>query len=670
MSERINPVFHRWTWALQLKELFVLSLSDPSLYASNLHANWFQSGDEIDYFSEIAHFIKKIAVHLNVDESKIILYGSSMGGFGSLMIGANIPNALSIAEVPQIDLRNYSIASSLRQLESAHFGGRSIEQYATIHPHRINVLDRYLKFECAPSTHIITNEADPEFKAHIKFISDLKGIGSRIKYSGSTTITCLSEASGHKPLETAAAIKIIRGCIAAGWTSSKTPEKSTGTHPETSQIDRLEPETYQSVLGSAIAAAKEVKYTRTKEDQIQYANATALLIKAAELDNNADWPLLKLCSMTKLWNNSFGHELLTYAEKAFHRRQTLESFIYFCRGIIANFTPTEAVGMLDDLQAKCLDAQTSNVAHIFRAIVKYETGDFDGYENEILIFRQNKANDFNPYITIPVSTVITDTSGLMEYRPEYQPSLLSSHATPRLDHSENIKYVISASCDINYFKIYGEYLVRSFTQFCSSEAHLQITLTSAHTPEIDDLLQKWGANSVTVRYCNLDCGINEGPIASLIRFSVIHGLLITAKVPVFVFDLDAAIKKSLLPIVNDLEGNDLCSRVLKGGIAPWEKYTGGFALFYPTENGLFIAQAIAKAAEMAVDRSVKQWWIDQNCFEAGIRTAIKANKVPVISDFYSTRNDYCVMPVGTQEAKLYALRNALSVLESSKSNKA
>ncbi len=658
--ERLNPVFHRWTWAYQLEKAHTISLSDPALHESTLHANWFQSKAGHDYFRITADFIKILASKLSIEPNKIVLYGSSMGGFGALMSGAHIPESLVIAEVPQIDLRKYYISSSLRQLEETHFNKCPINNFYTKRKEQINVIDRFIEQRSMPSIEIITNDADPACSEHITFLTEIRNIRPILEVVGDLSVTCRAESAGHKPLTTSVAIKIIKSALLRGWSHHTRTPSTLIAKIDDDKNSPPQKNDYKTTLDAGISAASKIKYTRTPEDTVNYKEARELLYAAAELNKQADWPLLKICSMVKLWNNSFNSELLVAATEAFKRKQSLEAFIYLCRGTVSNHRPEDTLRRIDEIHSACIDKQVANIANIFKGIVKYDNGDFDGYESEIKKFLDTKSPDFTPYLTIPVSTVVTDTKPLEAYNENYTPKILGTPIVCNSQPSNDAKYIVSVSCDLNYLRTYGEFIVKSFSLNCAHEAHLHILITSGEANDANQLLKIWGAKSTSASVVGLDCGENEAPIASLLRFCVLHELLMSIGLPIFVMDLDSLILKPLSPIVENNKGADICSRVLKGGIAPWERYTGGFALFYPTQNGLFITQRIARAAESLTTKSSKQWWIDQNCFEAGIRYAYKFDQKPNIVDFSSTRNSFCVMPVGSKEAKLFTLNNALN----------
>ena len=129
--------------------------------------------------------------------------------------------------------------------------------------------------------------------------------------------------------------------------------------------------------------------------------------------------------------------------------------------------------------------------------------------------------------------------------------------------------------------------------------------------------------------------------------------------PVVVLDLDCVITAPLGRLIDDHNGADICSRILNRGASPWEKYTGGFAVFYPTELGMDVAGYIASAASMLAADGQPQWWIDQNCLEAGIRMVKTRQSRMRIDNLISERDEYCVMPEGSRETKEVILQAAL-----------
>ncbi|MBV7468724.1 D-glucuronyl C5-epimerase family protein [Aeromonas sp. sif0611] len=212
-----NPIFHRWSWSKYLKEQSIITFSDPSLYGAKLHGGWFISGDEnIDYIEEMAVFAKELLIKLNLSENKIIIYGSSMGGFGALMLSSKIENSYAIAEVPQLNLLNYPYKSSLHEIEKNSINNK-LENFYLKHPERIDVYERFLKESYIPPFTILTNREDNEIQEHLEFISKLTKNGRAFNFSGDINISINSRFIGHRPLDTSISVSIIKSRIIEGW---------------------------------------------------------------------------------------------------------------------------------------------------------------------------------------------------------------------------------------------------------------------------------------------------------------------------------------------------------------------------------------------------------------------------------------------------------------------
>lgn len=103
------PYYPRISWGRELAEKYnVLYLSDP--YQNNPiykvpMGSWFISPDGKSTIDEIADRINLLVNKLSVE--KVLFYGSSMGGYASLMLSALVSGSKSIAECPQLYLNKH-----------------------------------------------------------------------------------------------------------------------------------------------------------------------------------------------------------------------------------------------------------------------------------------------------------------------------------------------------------------------------------------------------------------------------------------------------------------------------------------------------------------------------------------------------------------------------------
>lgn len=221
------PIFHRWSWGDLLTEATTITISDPSLHRSKIHGCWFLSGDlEVDYIDEMASFLSNLVRRVGISSRRTIFYGSSMGGFGALMLASKFDSAAAIAEVPQLNLVKYPHRSTLRSISSAILKGTSVNDFFIKSPHKLSVLDRFLKERRVPEFELITNSADEEFQNHLRFLEEVASLRGHVRSIGEVRLTILPGASGHAPLSKTMGISLIRSTSA--WQSQtqsfKTPE--------------------------------------------------------------------------------------------------------------------------------------------------------------------------------------------------------------------------------------------------------------------------------------------------------------------------------------------------------------------------------------------------------------------------------------------------------------
>lgn len=167
-SKDIYPYYPRLSWSeFFQKHCNVLFLSDPfqtSAYCQEAGGSWFFNRDGSFSLPAIAEWIKDIAAKNKI--KKIVFYGSSMGGYGSLVLGCLIPGSISFAECPQIFLEKHPGSSSvLRNLgletKAADYSVESFFKFRGSATFNIIVSahDHHLKDHVLPFVSIITNQA-------------------------------------------------------------------------------------------------------------------------------------------------------------------------------------------------------------------------------------------------------------------------------------------------------------------------------------------------------------------------------------------------------------------------------------------------------------------------------------------------------------------------------
>ena len=106
-----RPLFHRFSW--KFKQSRVL-FNDPTRYvdvdddfSKDLQGGWGVGTYDDYYLENIKDMVLIIAHHFGITDDNILFYGSSMGGFTSLMLGTMVKGSMVLADLPQLYLLNF-----------------------------------------------------------------------------------------------------------------------------------------------------------------------------------------------------------------------------------------------------------------------------------------------------------------------------------------------------------------------------------------------------------------------------------------------------------------------------------------------------------------------------------------------------------------------------------
>ena len=117
-----KPIFDRHTWVDDFEQNLIF-YNDPTRYDfKELKGGWGIGNERVWHLSNIAEIIKilsnKITPYKSLDiipHTNLFFYGSSMGGYMSIVLSILIRNSTSIADIPQFNLFNWIYWNKLRE---------------------------------------------------------------------------------------------------------------------------------------------------------------------------------------------------------------------------------------------------------------------------------------------------------------------------------------------------------------------------------------------------------------------------------------------------------------------------------------------------------------------------------------------------------------------------
>jgi pimeloyl-ACP methyl ester carboxylesterase len=134
------PVFARWNWGKVLGG-HVLAVCDPTLYlADQLRLGWFVGNRSIDPMKALLRTVERVRMHLGIADARVVFYGSSGGGFASMVAAASRPVGRAIVVNPQTDITKYSL-KSVERVAQVFASGWTAQRCRDEYPLRWNALE-------------------------------------------------------------------------------------------------------------------------------------------------------------------------------------------------------------------------------------------------------------------------------------------------------------------------------------------------------------------------------------------------------------------------------------------------------------------------------------------------------------------------------------------------
>lgn len=154
------PYFERWSW-MDVFNCNLLNISDPTLQISkSLKLGWYLGNREEYALEVIISVVLKIANNLGIKNNNIIFWGSSGGGFTSLMAAAKVNGSTGVAFNPQIDTSKY-YSGHVKESLLASYGVSSIKQLDPSHWSKLSFIKQFYNKGSKDSQFIVCqNEAD------------------------------------------------------------------------------------------------------------------------------------------------------------------------------------------------------------------------------------------------------------------------------------------------------------------------------------------------------------------------------------------------------------------------------------------------------------------------------------------------------------------------------
>lgn len=147
------PVFQRHSWANMIKTSSVFCM-DPTLYVNDLSVGWGVGKNEDYYLENSSLILKTIIDKMNIKLEDTVIYGTSAGGFLSIIMGIYLKGAKVVADNTQLDVSNWAFISAVDYVMEYCFDNIGT---ALKYPERFNVVEAFVKHNYVPKIYLHVN---------------------------------------------------------------------------------------------------------------------------------------------------------------------------------------------------------------------------------------------------------------------------------------------------------------------------------------------------------------------------------------------------------------------------------------------------------------------------------------------------------------------------------
>jgi glycosyltransferase involved in cell wall biosynthesis len=202
------PVFQRHSWASLLKTSSVFCM-DPTLYINSSLQFGCGAGKNEDYYLENSSLIlKQIIDKMGIQLSNTVIYGTSGGGYLSIIMGIYLKGASVVTDNSQFILANWIYKEVLDSIITFCFDNAETSLKCK---ERFNALDAFEKHAYIPKLYIHVNlcsHADNSTQL-VPFLERLENIKNITEYNGINVTLHYEPEKGHEGLDIQDAINFL-----------------------------------------------------------------------------------------------------------------------------------------------------------------------------------------------------------------------------------------------------------------------------------------------------------------------------------------------------------------------------------------------------------------------------------------------------------------------------
>lgn len=194
------PYFQRHSWMDDFKDS-VIYYNDPTLYLGKLPLGWGQGTAERFYLEEIALILLKLFKKIQYETKDVVFYGSSGGGFMSMILAGYIRGSKALVNNPQTCLTRW-LKTPVQSVFNLSYQGLTTEEVINRFGNRINVVQFFKSRKYVPEIYYLQNGAcEFDVTNHlIPFLDELQHMDEKYEVKNVKIDLYYNKKMGHAAL--------------------------------------------------------------------------------------------------------------------------------------------------------------------------------------------------------------------------------------------------------------------------------------------------------------------------------------------------------------------------------------------------------------------------------------------------------------------------------------
>lgn len=190
----VEPLFHRWSWNFNQS---IIYYNDPTAYIhGDLLGGWGVGTPDYWPVQIISKILNIIAKNLNFSHENIVFYGSSMGGFISILLATLNKNSYFVADIPQTNFLKHWRWPNI--IKKHCFPELTIEEMAERYGYRLNIFELMKHEQYIPKGLLVFDVSfDGDVQHHYNYVFEELSKLSFENYHNELYIRIMGKNKGH-----------------------------------------------------------------------------------------------------------------------------------------------------------------------------------------------------------------------------------------------------------------------------------------------------------------------------------------------------------------------------------------------------------------------------------------------------------------------------------------